>query len=426
MGIPFSTDKKTHQNRIMDKLYLDRETTGDITFVVQSRKIRAHKCVLAAISPKYNTQFYGLQRDEGEILVEDVEAAEFEVFLQLFYLDEPELSMINIEGVLNLAKQSLVDEFVDKCANFLWSAGDTNFPLIYRLTHFYGLESHKKQCLLVISGTTSEHFKSDEFLDACNHDMLSEIIKLDSLNCEETEVFCTCIAWAERICSRENVDQEKIENLRAALGDILYEIRFLSMTFEEFAALHKSCEGLFTHEETVELMYMYGSVKDFKPQKFCPDIRNPEVLEISRILRQERTETRPVRIVPVSFWCNKAIRLLGFSTGFAFVHKDQIKLKVTITDTDMNTKVLWPKYTGEHLEHQAGSNVRLDETIDIKANDQVEFDVSSSELSLSTTVKYQLAKVMDMKDLEFTFKMEGESSAFQDNFLTRLFFYRKN
>lgn len=36
-----------------------RDKTGDITFNVGTKQIKAHKCVLAALSPKYMAQFYG-------------------------------------------------------------------------------------------------------------------------------------------------------------------------------------------------------------------------------------------------------------------------------------------------------------------------------------------------------------------------------
>lgn len=51
----------------MERLYLEKDETGDVTFVVESECIRAHRCVLAAVSPKYTVQFFGSNPDKDEI-----------------------------------------------------------------------------------------------------------------------------------------------------------------------------------------------------------------------------------------------------------------------------------------------------------------------------------------------------------------------
>lgn len=83
-------------NQGMHKLYANREETGDVTFIVDSESIRAHRCVLAAFSPKYEAQLFGAMPEKGDIIVDDVSAAVFKEFLQFFYLDKVELTMENI------------------------------------------------------------------------------------------------------------------------------------------------------------------------------------------------------------------------------------------------------------------------------------------------------------------------------------------
>lgn len=98
---------------IAGRLYPKREKTGDIKFLVKGEVIWAHKCILSALSPKYEAQFYGVFDDKSSesIEVKDVSAACFKEFLQLFYLDQIELTHKNIAGVLTLATASLVDDF---------------------------------------------------------------------------------------------------------------------------------------------------------------------------------------------------------------------------------------------------------------------------------------------------------------------------
>lgn len=64
----------------------------------------------------------------------------------------------------------------------------------------------------------------------CDRDVLTSILKLDSLNCNETELFGACIAWAKAACKRKGVDDSKVDNLRNELGGAIFEIRFCTMS----------------------------------------------------------------------------------------------------------------------------------------------------------------------------------------------------
>lgn len=82
---------------------------------------KSKNVILAALSPKYKVQFYGSNPDKGEICIGNVAAA-FKEFLQFFYEKSVHLTVENIELMLVLAEQSLVDEFVEKCIDFLKEA----------------------------------------------------------------------------------------------------------------------------------------------------------------------------------------------------------------------------------------------------------------------------------------------------------------
>lgn len=63
------------------KLYEQRNETGDIKFIVGLEEILAHRCVLAALSPRYKAQFYGSMPEKDIINVKDVSPAAFKEFL---------------------------------------------------------------------------------------------------------------------------------------------------------------------------------------------------------------------------------------------------------------------------------------------------------------------------------------------------------
>lgn len=102
---------------MLEQLYSDRDQIGDAVFIVESQEIRAHRSILAALSPKYKAQFYGSNPDQGEIQIPDVSAAAFQEFLQFFYKESVNLTMGNIASVLDLAQQSLVEGSIEICVN---------------------------------------------------------------------------------------------------------------------------------------------------------------------------------------------------------------------------------------------------------------------------------------------------------------------
>lgn len=147
------------------------------------------------------------------------------------------MTATNIEGVLNLAKQSLVEDFVDECVVFLTREVE-NACLVYRLSLVHNIKELETLSLCYISENAMKVFKTDDFLVNCNRDMILQILKLDALNCKECDVFDACISWAKAACNRKLVDPEKVENLRVELGDVINEIRFRSMTLQDFVHLH--------------------------------------------------------------------------------------------------------------------------------------------------------------------------------------------
>lgn len=81
-----------NKESIIENLYGQTHTT-DVCFHVKDReknrliRIGAHKCVLAAQSPAFNTMFYGAAKRSGDIYVsnEYITPNGFQTFLGLFY-----------------------------------------------------------------------------------------------------------------------------------------------------------------------------------------------------------------------------------------------------------------------------------------------------------------------------------------------------
>lgn len=252
----------------LEQLYSSRDKHGDIVFIVETERIRAHRSILASASPKYETQFYGLRPDEGEIHVPNVLASAFKEFLQLFYKDFVNLTVENIEAVVDLAMQSLVDEFVYTCIDFIEKEIiPHNVCQAYHLAILYDLKLLRNSCEEKIATATKNVFVSDGFLQ-CDKEMLMQILKLDKYNCTESNVFNACIEWAREFCKRKQLNENDPKHLRNALGDAVYEIRFASMSVNEFAGLRNSLAGFFTDDESLEIFCLIGQMKNSNSQLF--------------------------------------------------------------------------------------------------------------------------------------------------------------
>lgn len=420
----------SRQQQTMDKLYLEKDETGDVTFIVELEKIRAHKSILAAISPKYKAQFYGLHSDQGDIVVEDVTASAFKEFLQLFYLENPKVTKENIEGVLNLAKQSLAENLFTYCVGILMLQADVvkDACFVYRLALLYDIEELIEVCRWSISKNTMEVFKSDGFLVNCDRYMLLDFLKMDSLKCKETDIFEAAISWAKAACKEKNLDAEKMENLRLELGDAFYEIRFLSMTITEFVHLHSLHEGLFTQHEMQEIIYIIGNLKDFQASKFNQTLRNEELqeLEVNRVVRGEVTGGL-AKIIPVGFKCSKAIRLNGLTAGFE-LPSNQYCLQLTITSENGFVTEHKPNYTIKHLTVDEPpptlvTSVTFEEPIDIQLNNRVV--VSFLDIPpIKYFTEYTLSKKVELENYKFCFNVfdVNETENVPGMLLTRLSF----
>lgn len=311
-------------------LFKSRNQTGDITFKVDGKEIKAHKCVLAALSPKYMAQLYGDFDDakNDSLEINDVSAAAFEEFLQFFYLNKIKLSHDNIADVLTLTAD--VEEFFNECINFLYASLNVKTVVqTYHLAVKHNREKLMDSCERKISLYTNEVFLSVGFLN-CTASDLFNILQSDSMNVKETTVFEACIRWAK--CNCEESDPNDVGNLRRILttgnlpGELLYQIRFGAMTIEEFMSLYATYKELFTDSERDEILFMIGKVSNSKPKRFSDEPRDGpykkwdenDSVECNRIFAEISSERFHFGVNKTTFSVDRMILLGGFYCGSLF------------------------------------------------------------------------------------------------------------
>lgn len=255
-------------------LFAERENTGDAVFVVKSRRILAHRNVLAAFSPKYKAQFYGPQPDEGEIHVRDISADAFEEFIKFFYGQTVNYTVENVESILNQAKQCLINVFVQECELFLIrSMTEANLLWNYRLSILYDLESLLKFCEQKIMTSMPNIFTTKEFLE-CELSVLMGILSIEPMvDCKESILFEGCIEWARAACRRKNISDKSTKNLRSQLNRALECICFGSFNIYKFVELNETYKGFFTPDEFIEITKIIGDLKNFRSKNFNSRMR---------------------------------------------------------------------------------------------------------------------------------------------------------
>lgn len=322
------------------KLYLN-ETFADFHFVFdvggEMQKIPANKANLAVLSPVFEKMFFGSMKESKEVQIVDAPVGAFKEFLQFFYLDEVTLTMENIEIVARLADKYDTMACVNRCAEFV--KGKLTLDKIcwgYQLAIFLKNEIFIELCEQNIMKSPKEMFASEGFR-RCDEGILERILQLN-LTCSETDVFDACMAWAKSACKKDSLDENRMENVRAQLGDNFKLIRFGEMTIEEFVKIDASYEELFTAEEFKDIMLQitraeYQS-KIFNQSHRCYLWDNAKSVECKRVVVDSTTQqTKSPEVV--SFSSNKSI-LLG-EIWSRSTSSYGCKGDVTITQIEGNT-----------------------------------------------------------------------------------------
>ena len=206
---------------------------SDVTFTCgdSDRKyFYAHTYVLATSSPVFYAMFYGdLAETNPVIHLPDANEEGLEAFLRFLYQDENPKTLDLAIKVIYLAKKYMVSSLAEKC----WELIDTEVSTV---------------------------IKSEAFLDI-SQDTLEDILKRDTLNIPgdgEVALFQAILKWCDHQCSVKGLEPNG-ENRRAALGDAVHQIRFLSMSQEEFAN-NVSTSGLLTDTELVAAFQKFSGM----------------------------------------------------------------------------------------------------------------------------------------------------------------------
>lgn len=336
------------------KLFMDEET-ADVHFLLESKdgtihQIPAHKCQLAIASDVFKAMFYGPAKEKGDVKITDINVSAFKEFLQFFYLHQITLKIENFGDVMNFGKKYNVIECLNIGLKFLKDtelAIDDVFPL-YELAIVLDLKEIKQICEKHIIVNTEVVFDTTGFL-TCKHDTLNHILQIDTMSCDESEVFKACMAWTVSV-GQDTLSKDLVQT---HLGQLFYDIRFRSISIDAFACLLQTYDHVFTAEEKCDILQLIA-LKNFQPKMFNRNLRqhkwdNRAIIECNRILEKTATFYYLPKIHTTTFSTTEPVLLGKFVCLGLYVHRDgehhflrsELPMDVEIIETDEKlTKIL--------------------------------------------------------------------------------------
>ena len=250
-----------------NKFMFNKSLMSDVTFVVRESDgtdernmyIPAHKYVLATSSPVFFAMFYGnLAEKSNEIHLPDADSSSFLEFLKYLYSDECKLTVEIAIDVLYLAKKYILPHLEKLCTSFLQDniTASNAFTLLSQSLKI-GEEDLQKKCWYYIDSHCQEALASDAFLNV-EQAILHSMLELETLNVKEINLFHALVKWSDHQCKMKGLELTS-ENKRAALGDAVYCVRYLTMTQKEFAE-NVSKTALLNKDEVIAIFQMLNDV----------------------------------------------------------------------------------------------------------------------------------------------------------------------
>ncbi|XP_060571404.1 BTB/POZ domain-containing protein 6-B-like [Ruditapes philippinarum] len=234
---------------------LQNERLCDVTFLVGSgkeEKIMAHRFILASRSPVFFTMFCGsLPETNKTVDVPDIEPAIFRDLLRFIYTEDCSINENNVMALLYCSKKYGLERLREACQKFLNTnlSSDNVCTILQHAIQFD--EVHLENRCLTFGMENAEMVLKSDGLSTISKEVLKKIIESDELIVDELCVYNACKRWAIAQCNGKSDKHERSELAqRGKLGDLIYSVRFATMSFQTFAE-NVAIEDILTSEEKV-------------------------------------------------------------------------------------------------------------------------------------------------------------------------------
>ncbi|XP_028391939.1 BTB/POZ domain-containing protein 6-like [Dendronephthya gigantea] len=264
--------------------------------------------------------FYGeLAEKESRICIPDADEDCFEGFLHFLYVDDCVITAQNATGLLYLAKKYFILALVEKCCKFLEANIDQNNVFeVLKLAQKIERRDLEVKCWHFVSVRTTECLNSEGFCDIDPQILVALLKRTSSLHITDIELFKAVVKWSDSKCAEQGLDVKKDKSARRqVLGDIVYDIRFLAMSYDEIIN-SVSFTKVLTSEEIVGILQRLNG-HEVPGLKWKYPVVEPELITITRFDAHAESDVvedswfyvKDDKINALTFTVNESVRLQG-------------------------------------------------------------------------------------------------------------------
>lgn len=334
---------------LTEKLYLSTKT-ADVYFAIDNgrgavERIPGHKYLLSAISDIFHEMFYGYLKKTGDVPIANVDVDTFKLFLKFAYFADVQLTTDSAMQLVPLGDAYNVINCFVACIDFLtYNVTSEKVCSVLKVALLYDQRQLEKACANQIAINTRQVFKTEDFLD-CDKSILGYILRMDAVTCCEREIFDACLSWVRARSEHEDMTKDVI---RKHLGDLFYQIRFTSMTVEEFARVTTEHGYVFTDDEVKDIVASSGCPKIFNGTARQPQWNDDNGVNVDLVLQNSPRSFYLIRNRTSTVFSSRKLLLLGtFSCCQIFFQENRhsyghhSELPVTVKIAESNNLLLF-------------------------------------------------------------------------------------
>ena len=176
----------------------NREELCDVTLKIAETEIKAHRVVLAAVSPYFNAMFTGDHKESSQNVIQlnGLDPSAVCSFVEFAYVAKVKITVDNVQSLLTAASLLQVESLVEKCCHFLESElHPSNCLGIRRFAESHGCFALSKIAKQYAMRNFDQTTQLEEFLQ-CSIEGVIEFLSEDILYVRhEEEIYEAALRW---------------------------------------------------------------------------------------------------------------------------------------------------------------------------------------------------------------------------------------
>ncbi|CAN7940791.1 unnamed protein product [Ixodes pacificus] len=278
MAKPLAAPAKSTQRDDLT-LFLEERLT-DVEFLVEygshpPKVVKAHKMILAIRNEVFEAMFYGNLPEKDQVRITDLHPDEFFAFIK--YLYTRKATFVDIQQAVHTraAAQKYMDsKGMQDCDTFIQKQiVSTNVCIVLDYLVKYGNTANLDGIVdNIVAESTRQVLMSEAFI-AASRESVMRILKNPKLRIPEYEIITGVYNWAVARCKQEP-DKPTIATLQQNMKPFLPELRFLTLTAQEFVRGPTSWKVMTASEALAVLSNILKPGSEKLPEVICKSTEN--------------------------------------------------------------------------------------------------------------------------------------------------------